>query len=448
VAQGFSPAIAIAALKGCATSYKEGSLMKRFVSAFVPVVSLIAVVVVRGASAPACDADNGGITLPQGFCAAVVATDVGRARHLVVAPNGDVFASTETGRGGAGGGIVALRDTDNDGKLDTRETFGEGSTTGVALRNGYIYYATTNSIVRYTLAAGALKPTGSPEVIAEGLTDRRQHADKGIAFDGKGGVYVNIGAPSNACQQPDRQPNVAGQDPCPLLEIAGGIWRFDENKLGQKQSDGKRYATGMRQMVGLTWHDNSLWVVMHNRDSLNTLWPEKFTAEQNGEWPAETLLKVSDGSNFGWPYCFYNNAEGKLVTNPEYGGDGKTTERCGSFTPPTVAFPGHWAPNDVLFYDGTQFPSQYRGGAFVAFHGSWNRAPLPQAGYNVTFVPFAGGKPSGKYEVFANGFAGQSPLMNPGQAAARPGGLAVGPDGSLYITEDAKGKIWRVMYRK
>ena len=421
--------------------------MKGFIRLAALLAVLFAAVTLRGA-APACDADSGGLTLPQGFCAAVVASDVGRARHLVVAPNGDVFASTETGRGGAGGGIVALRDTDNDGKLDTRQTFGEGSTTGVALRNGYIYYATTNSIVRYKLAAGELKPTGSPEAIADGLTDRRQHADKGIAFDGRGGVYVNIGAPSNACQQPDRQPNVAGQDPCPLLEIAGGIWRFDENKLGQKQSDGKRYATGMRQMVGLTWHDNSLWVVMHNRDSLNTLWPERFTAEQNGEWPAETLLKVSDGSNFGWPYCFYNNAEGKLVTNPEYGGDGKTTERCGSFTPPAVAFPGHWAPNDVLFYDGAQFPSQYRGGAFVAFHGSWNRAPLPQAGYNVTFVPFAGGKPSGKYEVFANGFAGQSPLMNPGQAAARPGGLAVGPDGSLYITEDAKGKIWRVMYKK
>jgi glucose/arabinose dehydrogenase len=430
-----------------ATLSEEIAEMKGFVRVVVPVAALFAAVTLRGA-APACDADNGGITLPQGFCAAVVATDVGRARHLVVAPNGDVFASTETGRGGAGGGIVALRDTDNDGKLDKREAFGEGSTTGVALHNGYVYYATTNSIVRYKLPAGGLKPTGAPEVIADGLTDRRQHADKGIAFDGKGGVYVNVGAPSNACQQPDRQPNVAGQDPCPLLEIAGGIWRFDENKPGQKQSVGKRYATGMRQMVGLTWHDNSLWVVMHNRDSLNTLWPGKFTAEQNGEWPAETLLKVADGSNFGWPYCFYNNAEGKLVTNPEYGGDGKTTERCGAFTPPTVAFPGHWAPNDVLFYDGTQFPSQYRGGAFIAFHGSWNRAPLPQDGYNVTFVPFAGGKPSGKYEVFANGFAGVSPLMNPGQAAARPGGLAVGPDGSLYIAEDAKGRIWRVVYRK
>ena len=185
-------------------------------------------------------------------------------------------------------------------------------------------------------------------MIAEGLTDRRQHADKGIAFDGKGGVYVNIGAPSNACQVPDRQPKVAGQDPCQLLEIAGGIWRFDENKLGQKQADGKRYATGLRQMPGLTWHDNSLWVAMHNRDSLDTLWPGQFTAEQNAEWPAEYLVKVADGSNFGWPYCFYNNAEGKLVTNPEYGGDGKKTDRCASFTPPTVAFPAHWAPNDLV----------------------------------------------------------------------------------------------------
>jgi glucose/arabinose dehydrogenase len=420
--------------------------MKRLVVLSACIASLLAVAGVRGA-APACDPDNGGITLPQGFCAAVVATDVGRARHLVVAPNGDVFASLEGGRGG-GGGVIALRDTDGDGKLDKRETFGDGSSTGIALRNGYLYVATMTSVVRHKLAAGELKPSGAPETIVDGLPGGRQHGDKGIAFDGRGGLYVNVGAPSNACQQPDRQPNVPGQDPCPLLEKHGGIWRFDENKVGQQQADGKRYTTGMRQMVGLTWHDNSLWVVMHNRDSLNTLWPEKFTAEQNGEWPAETLLKVSDGSNFGWPYCFYNNAEGKLVTNPEYGGDGKTTERCGSFTPPTVAFPGHWAPNDVLFYDGTQFPSQYRGGAFVAFHGSWNRAPLPQAGYNVTFVPFAGGKPSGKYEVFANGFAGQSPLMNPGQAAARPGGLAVGPDGSLYITEDAKGKIWRVMYRK
>jgi glucose/arabinose dehydrogenase len=417
--------------------------------AFCTVTGIVALAAIGGgaAGAPACDPDNGGITLPPGFCASVVADNVGQARHLVVAPNGDVFASIMGGRGG-GGGVVSLRDTDGDGKLDKREKFGEGSATGIALRNGYLYYATTTSIVRYKLAAGELMPTGAPETIVDGLPAGRQHEDKGIAFDGTGGVYVNVGAPSNACQRPDRRPNIPGQDPCPLLEQQGGIWKFDENKAGQKQADGKRYATGMRQMPGVTWHDNSLWVVMHNRDSLDTLWPGKFTAEQNAEWPAEYLLKVQDGSNFGWPYCFYNNAEGKLVTNPEYGGDGKKTDRCGSFTPPTVAFPGHWAPNDVLFYTGAQFPKPYQGGAFVAFHGSWNRAPLPQAGYNVTFVPFAGDQPSGRYEVFADGFAGHTPLMNPGQAAARPGGLAVGPDGSLYITEDAKGKIWRVMYKK
>jgi len=300
--------------------------------------------------------------------------------------------------------------------------------------------------VRYKLPAGQLKPAGDAEIVAQDLPERRQHADKGLAFDGRGGIYVNFGSPSNACQQPDRQPNVPGQDPCPLLDTYAGIFRFDENKLGQKPADGRRYVTGLRQEVGLTWHDNSLWFVMHNRDGLDTMWPGKFTAEQNAEWPAEYLGKGTEGANFGWPYCFYNNDEGRLVNNPEYGGDGKKSDRCGSFTPPAVAFPGHWAPNDVMFYSGTQFPAQYRNGAFVAFHGSWNRAPLPQAGYNVTFVPFSGGKP-GKYEVFADGFAGRTPLANPGDAAARPGGLAMGPDGSLYITEDMKGRVWRVMHK-
>ena len=332
--------------------------------------------------------------------------------------------------------------------MDTKEKFGVGSATGIGMRNGFLYFATTTSVIRYKLPPGELKPSGGPEIIVDGLPDRRQHAEKGLAFDGKGGLYVNVGAPSNACQSRDRQAKVPGQDPCLLLEKHGGIWRFDENKLGQQQEDGKRYATGMRQMVGLTWHDNSLWAVMHNRDSLDTLWPGQFTAEQNAEWPAEYLLKVEDGSNFGWPYCFYNNSEKKLVTNPEYGGDGKKADRCANFNAPTVAFPGHWAPNDVMFYTGTQFPVKYRGGAFIAFHGSWNRAPLPQAGYNVTFVPFANGKPSGTYEVFADGFAGKTPLANPNDAVARPGGLAQGPDGSLYITEDVKGRIWRVIVRR
>jgi glucose/arabinose dehydrogenase len=419
--------------------------MKRMMSVSVAAAGAALILSLTGrAAGPACDPDNGGLKLPQGFCAAVVAENLGRARHLAVAPNGDLYASLQAGRG-ASAAVVALRDTDGDGKFDKREPFGTGGATGVALHNGYVYYATTNSIVRQKLGAGELAPSGAAEVIAEGLTDRRQHADKGIAFDGKGGVYVNIGAPSNACQVPDRQPKVAGQDPCQLLETAGGIWRFDENKLGQKQADGRRYATGLRQMPGITWHDGSLWLVMHNRDGLDTMWPGQFTAQENADLPAEYLEKVGDGQNFGWPYCFYNHAEGHLVTNPEYGGDGKKTDRCAAFTPPAYAFPAHWAPNDLAFYTGTQFPAKYRGGVFVAFHGSWNRAPLPMAGYNITFVPFTGGK-AGKHEVFADGFAGKTPLMSPNEAVSRPGGLAVGPDGSLYIAEDVKGKVWRVMF--
>jgi glucose/arabinose dehydrogenase len=421
--------------------------MKRLLSALVAsLIAAVVLVVSARAAAPACDAGNGGITLPAGFCAAVVADDLGPARHLVAAPNGDLFVSINNGRGGPGG-VVALRDGDGDGKFEKREKFGTTGGTGIALRNGYLYLATTTGVLRYKMAAGALTPTGEPETIVEGLPDRRQHEDKSVAFDGRGGMYVNVGAPSNACQQPDRRPNVPGQDPCPLLEDTGGIWRFDENKPAQKQADGKRFATGLRQMIGLAWRDNALWAVMHNRDSLDTLWSGKFTAQQNAEWPAEYLVRAVDGSNFGWPYCFYNNAEGKLVTNPEYGGDGKKTDRCGPFTPPAVAFPGHWAPNDLLFYTGSHFPAKYRNGAFIAFHGSWNRAPLPQAGYNITFVPFADGKPSGKYEVFADGFAGTTPPANPRDAVSRPGGLAIAPDGSLYVTEDMKGKTWRIMAR-
>jgi glucose/arabinose dehydrogenase len=192
-------------------------------------------------------------------------------------------------------------------------------------------------------------------------------------------MYVNVGAPSNACQQPDRRPNVPGQDPCPLLEKNGGIWRFDENKLGQKQEDGKRYVTGMRQMVGLTWHDNSLWAVMHNRDSLDTLWPGKFTAEQNAEWPAEYLVRAADGSHFGWPYCFYNNNEGKLVER--CGGTAKDRSlRVVLAADSRVPGPLGAERRDVRRH---AVPGEVSDGAFIAFHGSWNRAPLPMASYNV-----------------------------------------------------------------
>jgi glucose/arabinose dehydrogenase len=407
----------------------------------------------HGQSKIACDPDNGGITLPQGFCAVVVATDVGTARHMAVAANGDLYVATQS-RGGrgtpeTGGGVVALRDTNGDGKFDMREQIGTGSTTGVALRNGYLYLAHPKTIERFKMTTGQLKPTGEAEIVAKDLPpDSPQHNDKGLTFDGKGSFYINVGAPSNACQNPDRRPGAKGQDPCPILEKHGGVWKFDENKLNQTQDMGTKFATGLRQFPAITWHDNALYIVMNNRDQLDVFWPDHFTAKDNAERPAEPMYRATGGENFGWPFCFYDYLQKKEFVNPEYGGDGKDVGKCASFTQPIAVFPAHSAPVDVMFYTGNQFPKKYQGGAFIAFHGSWNRAPMPQDGYNVTFQPFSGGKPSGESEIFAKGFAGKDPLTNPNDAVARADGVAQAPDGSLYIAESQKGKIWRVIYKK
>ena len=428
------------------------SVIKRFgVASAVAAGAILLMTLTVTTQSPACDPDNGGIKLPTGFCALVVANNIGPARHLTVAQNGDVYVALQTtgGRGAPpmGGGVVALRDANKDGRFEVTERFGAGSITGIGLRNGYLYVAKFNTVERYKMTPGRLKPASeTAEVVVTGLPGVPQHGDKGLAFDGRGSLYVNVGAPSNACQQPDRRPGAKGQDPCPLLEKNGGIWKFDENKLGQTQEDGTRVATGMRQMPAVTWHDGAVYAAMNNRDQLDVFWPDLFKAEDNSERPAEPLYRAEQGSNFGWPYCFYDYGQKKLLLNPEYGGDGKTEGRCTQFAPPVAAFPAHWAPVDLMFYTGTQFPSRYRNGAFIAFHGSWNRAP--QAGYNVTFQPFTNGKPSGAFEVFADGFTGKdAPLRNPNEAAARPDGVAQGPDGSLYIGESEHGKIWRVFYR-
>lgn len=390
----------------------------------------------------ACDPDNGGLTLPPGFCALVVANNLGEARHATVAPNGDLYVALMNG------GVAALHDADGDGRFEVTEKFGQGSATGIQWRDGYLWVAHMNSVERYKMTPGQLKPAGAPEVVASGLEGVQQHGDKGIAFDGKGSFYVNVGAPSNACQARDRTKGSPGQDPCPILEQHGGIWKFSDSKLGQTQADGVKYATGMRQMPAIAWHDGALFIVMNSRDQLDVLWPGKFTAEENATRPAEPMYRVDkQGDNFGWPYCFYDYTVNKLLLNPEYGGDGKIVGRCAEFKLPIASFPAHWAPVDAMFYTGTQFPAHYRNGMFIAFHGSWNRAPLPQEVSNVTFQAFNGADPSGTFEIFASGFAGKAQIMNPNDALARADGVAQAPDGSLYITESQKGKVWRVFYR-
>lgn len=401
---------------------------------------------IGGASAaPTCDADNGGLHLRPGFCALVVADNLGAARHAWAAPNGDLYVALQT-TGTSPGGVVALHDSTGNGHFDVKENFGEGSTTGIGYYNGYLYVARPDAILRYKMTPGQLKPTGSAEIVVSGFDTAREHGDKGLAFDGKGFLYVNVGSPSNACQVKDRMKGSPGMDPCPILEHHSGIWKFDANKLNQTLADGTKLVTGMRQEPDVAWAYGAPYAVMNNRDQLDVLYPQYFTQKDNNDRPAEGMYRIDAGLNFGWPYCFYDYEQKKMLLNPEYGGDGKKQGRCTQFSPPIVAFPAHWAPVDLIFYNGRQFPTQYRGGAFIAFHGSWNRSPDERPGA-VVFQPFADAKPSGKFEIFADGFAGRPVVHNQSEYLARPDGLAVAPDGSLYITDSIKGKVWRVFYR-
>ena len=193
--------------------------------------------------------------------------------------------------------------------------------------------------------------------------------------------------------------------------------------------------------------DESLYVVGNGIDNFHTMYPDLFSAWQAAVLPSEKLLKVTEGSNYGWPYAYYDQIQKKNVLQPGYGGDGKIIGRAGEFDKPVIGFPGHWAPMEVLFYQGNQFPERYNNGAFIAFHGSTDRSPYPQAGFIVCFVPFEDGKSTGKWEVFADGFTGIDTVVNTSDAMYRPMGLASGPDGSLYLSESNKGKIWRVMYK-
>lgn len=406
--------------------------------------------------------EAGGIKLINGFQASVFAENLGKARHIVVDKAGTVFVKLDKLNDGKG--IVELNDTNGDGKADQNTMFGDYPGTGMALYNDYLYASSDTSVYRYKLTNGKVMENTPAETIITGLELQRQHASKSMAISPDGKLFVNFGAPSNACQEKDRQKGSKGMDPCPLLEEHAGIWLFDANKLNQHKADGKRYATGIRNAVSLDWNtaSNTLYALQHGRDMLNS-WGGAFTDEMSAELPSEEFLMVKDGSDFGWPYCYNNQIKNQKFLAPEYGGDGTEIGRCAGKDKPIMAFPGHWAPNDLLFYTGDAFPARYKNGAFVCFHGSWNRAPLKQGGYFVAFIPFGkDGRPSGPYEVFAENFAGveeqgapgthanagKLDLASPGDAKARPMGLAQGPDGSLYITDSVKGNVWKVTYAK
>lgn len=400
-----------------------------------------------------CAADNAGLTLQAELCVTVFADNLGQARHMAVGADGTIYVNTQRSpykphaEIPAGGWLVALRDVDGDGRAEQVVRFGPDSATGVggtgvAVHRGFLYAETNGRVERYSLAEGPV-PRGPATVVLDGLPMDGDHTMHSFAIDAAGTLIINSGSATNACQGVNRTPNSPGLDPCPELETRAGLWRYDANLMGQHFSPADRYVSGLRNTVGLAFHPSRsvLFTLQHGRDQLYENWPQRFTKAQGSELPAEILVRITPGADYGWPYCYYDGIQNRHILAPEYGGDGKRTARCTGNPEPVVAYPAHWAPNAMLFYTGDTLPARYHNGLFIAFHGSWNREQ--QQGYNLVFQPMdLTGAPSGEYEVFADGFAG--PVKSPEGAAHRPSGLAVGLDGALYISDDQGGRIYRI----
>ena len=266
---------------------------------------------------------NGGLILPDGFEAIVVARGVGPARHLAVNDNGDIYVKLRY-QGNSKKGNVVLRDRDGDGRADIIKKFGDysdagGLSNGMMIHKGYLYFCSETVVYRNKLEEGRLAPGSKSEIV---LTDDHEHGShwhitKPIAFDNSGKMYVPFGSPSNACQDlvnsPAGTPGILGQDPCPELILHGGIWQFDADKIGLTQKDGIKYATGIRSVVAMDWNpkDNELYIVMHGRDDLHMLFPQIFSRWESAVLPAEEFIRVREGGDYGWPYCYYDQIQGE-----------------------------------------------------------------------------------------------------------------------------------------
>jgi glucose/arabinose dehydrogenase len=379
---------------------------------------------------------NATIQLPPGFTATIVADSLVGARHIAVNNQGGLYVKLSKLRDGKG--IIYLKDVDGSGKFVVQNAFGDYPGTGISIKNDYLYVSSNDDVYRYKLDnKGEVISPDAPEKIVVGLVNRNRDNSKSIALDDNGNIYVNVGSYLGAClvdPTSKKAPN-----PCPMLDSVGGVWQFKSNKLNQQYKDAVRYATGFKNVVGLDWNrkTNSLFITEHGRDQLHDLFPEYYSAELAALLPAETMYEVKKGADGGWPYVYYDHRQQKKIVSPEYGGDGKKTGGEKTLQP-IVAFPAHLAPNGLLFYGGNNFPAKYQNGAFIAFHA---KSAELQKGYLVAFVPFINNKPSGKWEVFAENFL-------TGNDQHKPCGLAQGPDGSLFVTDDAKGTIYRIRYSK
>ncbi|HWY61662.1 MAG TPA: hypothetical protein VNW15_07150 [Rhizomicrobium sp.] len=403
------------------------------------------------AAAPALADEPDGLKLPSGFHASVVAEGLGPIRHMAFRDNGDLYVSTPRARTGIGGGILAIH-LNPDHTAGQSEHFGvvDGGT-GIRFYRGALYATSPSRIYRIALPKAGLVPKDEPQVVVDGMPAINGSTNRQIAFDDKGNLYVAVSGSGNFCPDPSTPKGATpvGLKPCPDMGKRAGVWRFSAAKLNQKFPDGgEQIATGLRDLSSLDWSpaDSALYLVVHGRDGVHTAWPSISQADDDAI--ADEMHKIVKGTDVGWPYTYYDGVKKQRLVAPEYGGDGKTAA-SGNYDTPVATFQNtRSAPLDLIFYTGKQFPAEYRGGAFVVRHGVGGaQSPTGKNGYDVVFIPFDKSGKAGDMKVFADGFAGPTAASkNNGKAAYRPVGAAVAPDGSLYIADSNKGRIWRISY--
>ena len=343
-----------------------------------------------------------GLELPDGFAISVFASGLLNPRILAVHPAGHVYVSRREQ-----GDVLLLRDADGDGRADGQpvQVLHRPHAHGLTVHGDHLYIVTVKELLRAPFQAdGRL---GDPELLIDDLPDGGQHPNRTIAFGPDGKLYLSIGSTCNAC-------NETNPEHAALLRV---------------EPDGSSrsiFASGLRNTIGFGWHPatGELWGMDHNIDSLGD------------DRHPEELNRIEMGKQYGWPHVFGEGSLHPQTTPP----GGISKERWREMSVPMVmGYTAHAAPMQMVFYQGSAFPEEYRGDAFVAMRGSWNAKPA--VGYEIARVRFENGTPRA-IEPFVSGF-----LVDNGEAhIARPVGLAVMPDGSLLLAEDGNGVIYRIAY--
>lgn len=370
-----------------------------FFAVFVLLVSAVGAIVSVGAQAPAASPIRlDTIKLPPGFSISVFSDKVPNARSLALGPGGTLFVSTRSA-----GNVYAVLDTNKDHQADEVITLAKGLNmpNGIALRDGALFVAEVNRVLRFDQIEASLRSVPAPVVVTESYPADRHHGWKFIAFGPDGYLYVPVGAPCNICER---------EDP-----VYASITRIKPDGSGREV-----FASGVRNTVGFDWHPvtKELWFTDNGRDMLGDDVP-----------PDELNRASAKGQHFGYPYCHAGT-----ISDPELG----AKRPCSEFVAPARPLGPHVAALGMRFYTGAMFPSEYRQQIFIAEHGSWNRStPI---GYRVMLAKLKGNEVVG-YDPFAEGW------LQGRRAWGRPVDVLVMPDGSLLVSDDLAGAIYRITYK-